>query len=104
MEEGEGIPSLQHGWFHGCNGASRIFSHHRSLSVNCLRSAFHGKSVPPVGREWWSETYRLDGDFAVHSNCYLEALGLDQPVFMGCSVGGLLALDLAQNTQRNFGQ
>ncbi len=57
---------------------------------------FHGKSLPPVGPEWWAEQYKLDGSFLRSVPLALSAaLDLDQPVFMGCSVGGLLALDLA---------
>ena len=57
---------------------------------------FHGKSIPPVGQRWWEEPYKLQGSFLRQVPVGLaDALGLDQPVFMGCSVGGLLALDLA---------
>ena len=57
---------------------------------------FHGKSVPPTTREWWTEEYRLKGAFLRQIPVALaNALELDRPVFMGCSVGGLLALDLA---------
>lgn len=57
---------------------------------------FHGKSIPPVSRQWWAETYRLTGEFLRSVPVALaSALALDRPVFMGCSVGGLLALDLA---------
>ncbi len=57
---------------------------------------FHGKSIPPVGKRWWEEEYRLTGSFLRQVPVALgEALQLDRPVFMGCSVGGLLALDLA---------
>jgi pimeloyl-ACP methyl ester carboxylesterase len=57
---------------------------------------FHGKSVPPDGREWWAEPYRLTGEFLRQVPLAVaDALDLDRPVFMGCSVGGLLALDLA---------
>ncbi len=57
---------------------------------------FHGKSMPPVTRQWWSEPYNLEGEFLRSVPIKLmQALGLDRPVFMGCSVGGLLALDLA---------
>ncbi|HZZ87833.1 MAG TPA: alpha/beta hydrolase [Caulobacteraceae bacterium] len=57
---------------------------------------FHGKSLPPIGPKWWAEEYRLTGAFlrAVPVSL-VAALGLERPVFMGCSVGGLLALDLA---------
>jgi pimeloyl-ACP methyl ester carboxylesterase len=57
---------------------------------------FHGKSVPPVGPRWWEEEYALRGEFLRQVPVALAAaLGLERPVFMGCSVGGLLALDLA---------
>lgn len=57
---------------------------------------FHGKSIPPVGPRWWDEPYRLTGAFLRQVPVALAgALGLDRPAFMGCSVGGLLALDLA---------
>ncbi len=57
---------------------------------------FHGKSIPPVGRRWWEEEYQLRGEFLRQVPVVLAAaLELERPVFMGCSVGGLLALDLA---------
>lgn len=57
---------------------------------------FHGKSIPPVSAPWWEQEYRLTGDFLRQVPVRLvEALGLAEPAFMGCSVGGLLALDLA---------
>ena len=108
MEEaGKGIPLLlqhtagSHGvqWRHLFE-SSAITDHFRLIAYDL---PFHGKSLPPVGREWWSETYRLDGDFLRSIPIAIsEALGLDQPVFMGCSVGGLLALDLAQKHPEKF--
>jgi pimeloyl-ACP methyl ester carboxylesterase len=57
---------------------------------------FHGKSVPPTGQEWWAQEYRLTRERAMALPLALStALGLDRPAFMGCSVGGQLALDLA---------
>jgi pimeloyl-ACP methyl ester carboxylesterase len=57
----------------------------------------HGKSVPPTGAEWWKEPYKLTAERAMELPLALsKALKLDRPVFMGCSVGGLLALDLAR--------
>lgn len=64
---------------------------------------FHGNSLPPVGPRWWEAPYRLT---AVHASALpvalADALGLDRPVFMGCSVGGLLALDLAAHHPGRF--
>jgi len=57
---------------------------------------FHGKSIPPVSAPWWEQEYRLTGDFLRQVPVRLaDALGLVDPAFMGCSVGGLLAIDLA---------
>lgn len=64
---------------------------------------FHGKSVPPASRQWWQEKYDLKGDYLRSIPIKLsQALGLHQPVFMGCSVGGLLALDLAHKHADQF--
>jgi len=58
---------------------------------------FHGKSLPPEGRSWWAEEYRLTRAFAMAVPVALsEALELERSVFMGCSIGGSLALDLAR--------
>ena len=64
---------------------------------------FHGKSLPPIGKSWWAEQYGLKGSFLRSIPVQLaRALKLDRPVFMGCSVGGLLALDLAHSHADEF--
>lgn len=64
---------------------------------------FHGKSLPPPAHKWWGQPYKLDGAFLRSVPVQLsKALALDRPVFMGCSVGGLLALDLALNHPGEF--
>ncbi len=58
----------------------------------------HGKSLPPAGRAWWAEPYVLTQQLAMALPTTLAAvLGLDRPVFIGSSVGGMLALDLARH-------
>lgn len=99
-EAGEGIPVLmQH--TAGCHGSqwrhlfemSEITSRFRLIAYDL---PCHGKSVPPVEKDWWGQTYNLEGEFLRSVPLGLaEVLGLDEPIFMGCSVGGLLALDLA---------
>ena len=99
-EAGEGIPLLmQH--TAGCHGSQwrhlfempEITSRFRLIAYDL---PCHGKSLPPVEQEWWAETYNLKGEFLRSIPVKLaEALNLDRPVFMGCSVGGLLTLDLA---------
>ena len=99
-EAGTGIPLLlqhtagSHGlqWRHLFENRA-ITDHFRLIAYDL---PFHGKSIPPTGRRWWDEPYKLTGDFLRQVPVALAAaLGLDRPAFMGCSVGGLLALDLA---------
>ncbi len=104
---GSGIPVLlqhtagSHGtqWRHLFENP-RITEHFELIAYDL---PFHGKSVPPVDRRWWEEQYRLTGDFLRSVPLTLaRALGLERPVFMGCSVGGLLALDLALEHPEDF--
>lgn len=57
---------------------------------------YHGKSLPPTSEPWWQQEYLLTKDWLMKTVLAIsEGLELDQPVFMGCSVGGHLAPDLA---------
>lgn len=57
---------------------------------------YHGKSLPPESQPWWTQEYSLKQSFFIDFHvAFSEALGLDRPVFMGCSMGGHLAPDLA---------
>lgn len=106
-EAGEGIPMLlQH--TAGCHGSQwrhlfempEITSRFRLIAYDL---PCHGKSMPPVEQAWWDEQYLLKGEFLRSVPVQLsKALGLDRPVFMGCSVGGLLALDLAHKHADDF--
>ncbi len=106
-EAGQGIPLLlQH--TAGAHGSQwrhlfeypEITSRFRLIAYDL---PFHGKSMPPPLRNWWSENYRLTGEFLRQVPLALsEALELENPVFMGCSVGGLLALDLALHHPDRF--
>ena len=101
-EAGAGIPLLlQH--TAGAHGAQwrhlferpEITDHFRLIAYDL---PFHGKSLPPVGPAWWAEEYLLTREFLRAVPVSLAAaLALERPVFMGCSVGGLLALDLARH-------
>jgi pimeloyl-ACP methyl ester carboxylesterase len=99
-EAGQGIPVLmQH--TAGCHGSQwrHLFEDPEiteRFHLIAYDLPFHGKSLPPSGRDWWAERYDLEGEFLRSIPLALaEALELERPVFMGCSVGGLLALDLA---------
>jgi pimeloyl-ACP methyl ester carboxylesterase len=57
---------------------------------------FHGRSLPPTDRPWWSERYSLDQAFLVEFVSEMAAaLQMEGGVYMGCSMGGHLAPDLA---------
>jgi pimeloyl-ACP methyl ester carboxylesterase len=100
-EAGTGIPLLmQHTagssasqWRHLFE-MPEITDHFRLIAYDL---PFHGKSLPPTTTEWWTTEYKLTREFAMGVPIALAtALELDRPVFMGCSVGGQLALDLAR--------
>ena len=100
-ESGTGIPLLlQHTagadgrqWRHLLEDEG-ITRHFRCIAYDL---PYHGKSLPPVGLEWWAQEYRLTREFLMQVTVSLvEALGLKRPVFMGSSIGGHLALDLAR--------
>ena len=64
---------------------------------------YHGKSLPPVEEDWWDQQYLLKGEFLRSIPLALSrVLGLERPIFIGCSVGGLLALDLAHKHPDDF--
>ena len=99
-EAGEGIPLVL---MHTAGTDGRLYRHlledeeiTRDFRVIAPDLPYHGKSLPPVTREWWTEEYKLTTsflfDFMLAVN---EALELDRPVYMGASMGGHLAVDLA---------
>jgi pimeloyl-ACP methyl ester carboxylesterase len=64
---------------------------------------YHGKSLPPVGPAWWASEYRLTKDFLMKVPVTLSReLGLERPAFMGSSIGGHLAVDLALHYPDEF--
>lgn len=57
---------------------------------------FHGKSLPPVGKPWWSERYSLNEEYLLELvTAMAKALEIEGGVYMGCSMGGHLAPDIA---------
>jgi pimeloyl-ACP methyl ester carboxylesterase len=63
----------------------------------------HGKSLPPDGVAWWAERYSLTQADAMALPIEISRiLGLDRPVFIGSSIGGMLALDLARHHADEF--
>ena len=101
-EAGEGIPLLcQHtAGAHGAQWRHLLASDAvtRRFRVIAYDLPYHGKSLPPEGKAWWAEEYCLTKDFLMQVPVALSrALGLLRPVYIGSSIGGHLALDLASN-------
>jgi pimeloyl-ACP methyl ester carboxylesterase len=106
-ESGSGIPLLcQH--TAGADGRQWRHLHEddevtRYFHLIAYDLPYHGKSLPPVAVRWWAEEYRLTRDFLMQVPVALSrALGLERPVFMGSSIGGHLALDLARYHADDF--
>ena len=104
-EAGQGIPLL---CLHtaGADGRqyralmndTRVTSKFRVIAFDM---PWHGKSSPPAG--WHDEEYQLTS--AQYTGMILsvaEALELDRPVVMGCSIGGRIVLHLALDHPERF--
>jgi pimeloyl-ACP methyl ester carboxylesterase len=64
---------------------------------------YHGRSLPPTSEQWWTRDYRTTKDWFIKMVLgIMDALKIEKPIFMGCSVGGQLALDLAVNHADRF--
>jgi pimeloyl-ACP methyl ester carboxylesterase len=59
---------------------------------------YHGRSTPPDG--WWLSKYRLTTkSYLAIIRAVWQALGLERPVIMGCSMGGAILLKVAAEYQ-----
>lgn len=99
-ESGAGIPLLlQHTagsdgrqWRHLME-TKAVTDHYRVIAADL---PYHGKSLPPESVAWWQQKYTLRRDwFLAFLQELQRTLGLERPVFMGCSMGGQVAIDLA---------
>lgn len=106
-EAGSGIPIvLQH--TAGADGRQwRHFLEDRGFQRDFRMIAYdlpyHGKSVPPESVKWWAREYRLTKNFLMKFVVTLaHTLELERPVYMGSSIGGNLATDLAINYPAEF--
>lgn len=104
-EAGQGIPLL---CLHTAGSDSRQY---RSLlndpetlkqyRVIAFDLPWHGKSSPPTG--WQNQEYKLTTRAYIDIIMTVcEALTLDQPVVMGCSIGGRIVLHLALEHAAQF--
>ncbi|MDO8975445.1 alpha/beta fold hydrolase [Reyranella sp.] len=73
----------------------------RRFRVLAFDMPWHGKSSPPQGFE--REEYRLTRDFYTgFVVAFADALSLQRPVVMGCSIGGRVVLNLAATHADRF--
>lgn len=84
--------------FRGLMNSPEITARHQ---VICFDLPFHGKSSPPEG--WESREYKLT------SECYTEAIlgfmsamDINNPIVIGCSIGGRVVLHLALKAPERF--
>jgi pimeloyl-ACP methyl ester carboxylesterase len=104
-EAGQGIPLL---CLHTAGADSRQFRHMMTDSaitdhfrVVAFDMPWHGKSTPPDG--WQDEEYALSTDAYIEAiRTVRDALGLDRPVTLGCSIGGRIVLSLANRHGGEF--
>ncbi len=104
-EAGQGIPLLclhtaasDTRQFRGLMNDPRILEHFRVIAFDL---PWHGKSSPPAG--WQNTEYRLTTrDYVDMILTMSDALRLDRPVAMGCSIGGRMALHLALDHPERF--
>ena len=104
-EAGEGIPLL---CLHTAGSDSRQYRAVMNdagitgkFRVIAFDMPWHGKSSPPSG--WHNFEYRLTSkDYVDMILTVCDALSLDRPVVMGCSIGGRIVLHLALDHPDRF--
>lgn len=104
-EAGQGIPLL---CLHTAGAHGAQYRHllndvdvTRDFRVLAFDMPWHGKSLPPVG--WQDEEYRLTTAAYIEMIlAFCDALALERPVGLGCSIGGKIVLELARLHPRRF--
>ena len=104
-EAGQGIPLLclhtagsDGRQYRGLMNDARVTANFRVIAFDM---PWHGKSSPPAG--WQDEEYQLTSrDYVRMIVEVADALGLDRPVAMGCSIGGRIVLHLAHEPSGAF--
>ncbi len=104
-EAGEGVPLLclhtagsDGRQYRALMNDARITANHRVIAFDM---PWHGKSSPPEG--WHDEEYQLTSvQYTTMILTIMDALGLDKPIVMGCSIGGRIVLHLALEHPERF--
>lgn len=66
------------------------------FTIYAFDMPWHGRSYPPLETQWWEEEYQLTTDFyAGFIMHFIRTLDIEDPVVMGCSMGGEIVLELA---------
>jgi pimeloyl-ACP methyl ester carboxylesterase len=104
-ETGSGIPLV---CLHTAGADGRQYRH--MLCDDAITSRYrvlafdmpwHGKSYPPMG--WEGDEYRLSTQLYVETVlAFCDALELDKPALIGCSIGGRIVLELANRHADRF--
>ena len=64
---------------------------------------YHGKSSPPTSIDWWAREYMPTKKWLFEFvEAFSAAVEVNRPVFMGCSLGGLMAPVLARERPDQF--
>lgn len=104
-EAGQGIPLV---CLHTAGADARQYRHMlcdeaitSKYRVIAFDMPWHGKSYPPEG--FHKKEYQLTTDLYVATiRSFCQALGLDKPVVIGCSIGGRIVLQLARAHGKEF--
>ncbi len=73
----------------------------RNHQVICFDMPFHGKSSPPEG--WHLREYQLTSQLYVDMILgFMQAMEIERPIGMGCSIGGRVVLHLALKAPTKF--
>ncbi|MFM7008898.1 MAG: alpha/beta fold hydrolase [Betaproteobacteria bacterium] len=105
-EAGQGIPLLclhtagsDTRQFRGLMNDPELLKKFRMIAFDL---PWHGKSSPPEG--WQESTYRLSSRaYAEAIVSVADAFMMEQPIVMGCSIGGRIVLHLALEHSDRFG-
>ena len=106
-EAGTGIPLLCQ---HTAGADARQFRHlledpeiTESYRVIAYDLPFHGHSLPPTSVRWWEQEYKLTKEFFTKFIlAFSRTLELDNPAYIGSSMGGDMAIDLALDFPDEF--
>jgi pimeloyl-ACP methyl ester carboxylesterase len=104
-EAGQGIPLV---CLHTAGADARQYRHMLcdeaitgKYRVIAFDMPWHGKSYPPEGFQ--KKEYQLTTELYVATiRGFCQALGLDKPVVIGCSIGGRIVLQLAHAHGKEF--